>query len=151
VRPTVDVDVVVSITSRLDFAAFEDELRARGFEGDQTDGVICRWRHNPIELILDAMPARADILGFENRWQAAAIPHAVDRLLSSGRQSSNRCSRCLASEAVSPEQSLRTQRAKRESTRSFCPLFTSSRRPRKPAGEVVRLFRTTVSKKCTTC
>lgn len=29
---------------------------------------------------------RADILGFENRWQAAAIPHAIQRELPSGRQ-----------------------------------------------------------------
>jgi predicted nucleotidyltransferase len=86
VRPTVDVDVVVSISSRLGFAAFEAALRARGFVGDQVDGVICRWRHGETGLILDAMPARADILGFENRWQAAAIPHAIDRSLPSGRR-----------------------------------------------------------------
>lgn len=30
------------------------------------------------------MPARAEILGFENRWQAAALPHAVRRELPSG-------------------------------------------------------------------
>jgi hypothetical protein len=35
-------------------------------------------------LILDAMPSRADILGFENMWQAATIPHAVRCELPSG-------------------------------------------------------------------
>jgi hypothetical protein len=30
------------------------------------------------------MPAEASILGLENRWQAAALPHAVDRELPSG-------------------------------------------------------------------
>jgi hypothetical protein len=30
------------------------------------------------------MPSRADILGFENEWQAAAIPHAVVCQLPSG-------------------------------------------------------------------
>jgi nucleotidyltransferase AbiEii toxin of type IV toxin-antitoxin system len=35
--------------------------------------------------VLDAMPANAAILGFENRWQAAALPHAVERKLPSGR------------------------------------------------------------------
>jgi hypothetical protein len=30
------------------------------------------------------MPARAEILGFENRWQAEALPHAVERALPSG-------------------------------------------------------------------
>jgi hypothetical protein len=34
--------------------------------------------------ILDAMPADATILGFENRWQAASIPHAVECALPSG-------------------------------------------------------------------
>jgi hypothetical protein len=33
--------------------------------------VICRWRH-PSGLILDAMPSEPGILGFANRWQAAA-------------------------------------------------------------------------------
>jgi hypothetical protein len=45
--------------------------------------VICRWRHRG-GLILDAMPSEPGILGFENRWQGAAIPHAVDRELPSG-------------------------------------------------------------------
>lgn len=30
------------------------------------------------------MPAEPSILGFENRWQAAALPHAIERLLPSG-------------------------------------------------------------------
>jgi hypothetical protein len=35
-------------------------------------------------LILDAMPADPAILGFANRWQEAAIPHAIERELPSG-------------------------------------------------------------------
>jgi len=31
------------------------------------------------------MPTEASILGFENRWQAEAFPHAVERRLPSGR------------------------------------------------------------------
>jgi hypothetical protein len=83
-RPTLDVDVVVQVTSRTAFYEFEAKLRAHGFREDQESGVICRWRHRDSGLILDAMPARADILGFENRWQGAAIPHAVERRLPSG-------------------------------------------------------------------
>ncbi|MEA2494648.1 MAG: hypothetical protein QOJ29_2559 [Thermoleophilaceae bacterium] len=30
------------------------------------------------------MPARGGILGFENRWQAEALPHAIERELPSG-------------------------------------------------------------------
>lgn len=84
VRPTEDVDVVVEVTTRTAFHEFEAELRRRGFAEDQTSRVICRWRHNTAQLTLDAMPSRADILGFENRWQAAALPHAVERALPSG-------------------------------------------------------------------
>jgi hypothetical protein len=83
-RATYDVDVVVEVTTRGAFYAFESRLRARGFREDQVDGIICRWRHADSGLILDAMPAEAGILGFENRWQGAALPHALDRSLPSG-------------------------------------------------------------------
>lgn len=72
-RPTKDVDVVVEVTSRAAFHAFEERLRSLGFKEDQEDGIICRWRHQNHDLILDAMPADAAILGFENRWQGASI------------------------------------------------------------------------------
>jgi hypothetical protein len=45
--------------------------------------VICRWRDHG-GLILDAMPSEPGILGFDNRWQGAAIPHAILRVLPSG-------------------------------------------------------------------
>jgi hypothetical protein len=83
-RPTKDVDVVVEVTSRAGFHAFEERLRLLGFREDQEDGIICRWRHRDDDLILDAMPADAAILGFENRWQGASIPHAVECVLPSG-------------------------------------------------------------------
>jgi hypothetical protein len=84
VRPTDDVDVVVEVATRSGFYDFEAKLREAGFREDQESGVICRWRHRKTGLILDAMPSRADILGFENKWQAATIPHAVERVLPSG-------------------------------------------------------------------
>lgn len=84
VRPTKDLDVVVEFTTRSAFHAFEGRLRSLRFSEDQTDGVICRWRHRDSDLILDAMPANPAILGFENRWQALAIPHAIVRRLPSG-------------------------------------------------------------------
>jgi hypothetical protein len=83
-RPTKDVDVVVEVTSRTAFHAFEQRLRSLGFNENQEDGINCRWRHRDSDLILDAMPADATILGFENRWQGASIPHAVERVLPSG-------------------------------------------------------------------
>ena len=83
VRPTKDVDVVVEVTTRTGFQAFESQLRARHFAEDQESGVICRWRHRG-GLILDAMPSDPSILGFANQWQGAGIPHAVERGLPSG-------------------------------------------------------------------
>lgn len=83
VRPTKDVDVVVEVATRSAFHDFEARLRERRFAEDQEEGIICRWRH-PTGLILDAMPTDATILGFENRWQSAAVPHAIARQLPSG-------------------------------------------------------------------
>jgi hypothetical protein len=84
VRPTDDVDVVVEVMTRSGFYDFEAKLRDAGFREDQESGVICRWRHRETGLLLDAMPSRADLLGFENRWQAATIPHAIRHELPSG-------------------------------------------------------------------
>jgi predicted nucleotidyltransferase len=84
VRPTEDVDVVVEVTTRSAFHEFEAKLRQRRFSEDRDSKMICRWRHTESRLILDAMPARAEILGFDNRWRAAALPHAVERTLPSG-------------------------------------------------------------------
>jgi len=83
-RPTKDVDVVVEVTTRSGFHAFEARLRSLGFGEDQEDGVICRWRDRDSDLILDAMPADPSILGFSNVWQGASIPHAVSCALPSG-------------------------------------------------------------------
>jgi hypothetical protein len=82
-RPTRDVDVVVEVATRTAFHEFEAQLRARLFTEDQEEGVICRWRHAG-GLTLDAMPSDPTILGFANRWQGEAIPHAIERRLPSG-------------------------------------------------------------------
>ena len=83
VRPTKDVDVVVEVATRGAFHDFEARLRKLRFAEDQEDGVICRWHHSG-GLILDAMPSEPGILGFDNRWHGAAIPHAIARELPSG-------------------------------------------------------------------
>lgn len=84
-RPTKDVDVVVECATTTEFHEFESKLRGRGFAEDQESGVICRWKHIASGLLLDAMPERGAILGFENRWQGASIPHALTRELPSGQ------------------------------------------------------------------
>ncbi len=84
-RPTKDVDVIVEVASRGRFAQFEKRLREHGFSEDRESGLICRWLQGG-DVILDAMPTDASILGFANRWQAAAVPHARTRALPSGAQ-----------------------------------------------------------------
>ena len=39
------------------------------------EAVICRWRHGA--LVVDVMPTDAAVLGFTNRWYAAALAHAT--------------------------------------------------------------------------
>lgn len=84
-RPTDDIDVVVEITTARDYHRFEKRVREAGFEHDVEGGVICRFKEPESGLLLDVMPTEALILGFENRWQAEAFPHAVESLLPSGR------------------------------------------------------------------
>jgi hypothetical protein len=84
-RPTDDVDVIAEIATTRDFHRFEKRLRELGLENDQQSGVICRFRHPDSGLVLDLMPTEASILGFQNRWQGEAFPHAVEVALPSGR------------------------------------------------------------------
>lgn len=83
-RPTKDVDVVVEVASLVAYQRFSSRLRARGFAEDMASEITCRWQHARLGLVLDAMPSDERILGFSNRWQKAALPHAVDRELPSG-------------------------------------------------------------------
>lgn len=85
-RPTADVDVVVEIATQRDYYRFEKRVHAAGFLNDEESGVICRFKHSESGLILDVMPTEASILGFKNRWQAEAFPHAVTRKLRSGQE-----------------------------------------------------------------
>lgn len=77
--------MVVEITTARDYHRFEKRVREAGFEHDPESGVICCFKEPRSGLLLDVMPTEASILGFENRWQAEAFPHAVESLLPSGR------------------------------------------------------------------
>jgi predicted nucleotidyltransferase len=81
-RPTKDVDVIVEVATRFEYHAFEERLRDAGFRGDSE--VICRWHKRESGLVMDAMPTDGAVLGFENRWQREAFPHAVEVELPSG-------------------------------------------------------------------
>ena len=81
IRATRDVDVIVEVASRSEYYALSDQLRARGFTEDMSDGApLCRWR--VADVILDVMPTDEKILGFSNQWYTAAMRHAEDYALS---------------------------------------------------------------------
>lgn len=80
-RPTKDVDVIVEVATRTAYCEFEERLRRLDFRDE--GHVICRWIHRQSGMVLDAMPTDAALLGFENRWQREAFPHAVERELPS--------------------------------------------------------------------
>ena len=76
IRPTMDVDVIVEIASRREYYQLADRLREKGFQEPLDGRVICRWVHG--DLILDVMPTNEEILGFANRWYAAAVQHSEE-------------------------------------------------------------------------
>ena len=73
VRPTDDIDCIVQIGSRREYAHLEERLRRQGFENAQR--VICRWMYQGITV--DVMPTDEDILGFSNRWYRDGILHGI--------------------------------------------------------------------------
>ena len=73
VRQTDDIDCIIEIASRREYAELEVQLRQLKFENDQK--VICRWKYKGI--IVDIMPTNSEILGFSNRWYKEGILHAV--------------------------------------------------------------------------
>jgi hypothetical protein len=84
-RPTEDVDVIVEVTTRPAYYRFEERLREVGFVNDVESRIACRFLHSGKQLVLDAMPTDGSVLGFENRWQREAFPHAEAVDLPSGR------------------------------------------------------------------
>ncbi len=81
VRATMDVDMIVEVSSSLDFHTIEAAMRDRGFKPDTLSGIRCRWRSG--DIIVDLMPDNEKILGFSNRWYGDAIDHAVKERLGS--------------------------------------------------------------------
>lgn len=72
-RQTEDVDCIIEVTSRKNYADLEEQLRKQKFENDQK--IICRWHYQGI--IVDIMPTDPKILGFSNRWYSGGIPHSI--------------------------------------------------------------------------
>ena len=75
VRATDDVDLIVDLVGRAQWAELQDQLRKKGFAESMDDNVICRMRLG--DLKVDFMPDDESILGFSNRWYAKGIETAV--------------------------------------------------------------------------
>lgn len=74
-RPTIDVDVIASITSYAELATVETRLRELDFHQPLIEGSpVCRWVSG--ELVLDLMPTESSILGFSNVWYGPALEKA---------------------------------------------------------------------------
>ena len=83
IRPTIDVDCVVEIGSRLEFTRLEEKLRTKGFANDTSEGApICRWIYKDIKV--DVMPTDPSVLGFSNRWYEEGIDIKISKTLPDG-------------------------------------------------------------------
>jgi predicted nucleotidyltransferase len=83
VRPTVDVDCIVDVTTLDAYYAFVERLRSLGFEACTDEGApLCRLVVSGIRV--DVMGAADLALGPTNRWYAEAIAAAEARTVAPG-------------------------------------------------------------------
>lgn len=85
VRATIDVDVLVEVSTLVEYHWLSEQLRQLEFVEDTSeDAPICRWK-TP-EVILDVMPTDPKILGFGNRWFTLAYKASEWTTLPSGKR-----------------------------------------------------------------
>lgn len=85
VRPTDDVDCVVSVVSRIEYHKIEERLRALGFQHPMNEGApICRWRYQDVPV--DVMPIEGRIFGFSNRWYPGGFENSIRAKLPDGQE-----------------------------------------------------------------
>jgi len=79
VTPTSDVDVVVDVSSAVEFSVhLGAELRKLGMKEDTSeDAPLCRWKIGSVTV--DIMSPNADVLGFSNRWYPTVLSHCESR------------------------------------------------------------------------
>ncbi|NVO08961.1 MAG: nucleotidyl transferase AbiEii/AbiGii toxin family protein [Bacteroidales bacterium] len=83
IRPTLDVDCVIELNSRIEHSRLEEKLRAKGFAHDTSIGApICRKIYKGIKV--DVMPADSAVLGFSNQWYHDGIENRMAKVLPSG-------------------------------------------------------------------
>ncbi|WP_291723130.1 hypothetical protein [Bernardetia sp.] len=83
IRPTKDIDCIVEVHSKMDYADLEKKLREKGFKNDiySEKPLICRFIYEGI--IVDVMPTETDILGFSNRWYKTGFENRIIHKLTS--------------------------------------------------------------------
>ena len=85
IRPTLDVDCVIELSSRTEHARLEEALRAKKFANDTTQGApICRWVYQ--DILVDVMPTDPDVLGFTNIWYEGGVTNKIQKNLPDGQE-----------------------------------------------------------------
>lgn len=85
IRPTIDVDCVIELSSRIARARLEEALRAKRFANDTTPGApICRWVYR--DILVDVMPTDPDVLGFTNIWYEDGVTNRITKMLPDGQE-----------------------------------------------------------------
>ena len=74
VRPTIDVDIVIETSTRVQYRELEERLLELGLSHDTAEGApICRWVTPEGGHPLDVMPTIGEVLGFSNEWYNLAL------------------------------------------------------------------------------
>jgi hypothetical protein len=77
IRPTDDVDAIVSVITRMQYTALEEKLRDIGFAHDISEGApACRWLYDGTKV--DVMPAKDPTGQFSDRWFEYALSCAKE-------------------------------------------------------------------------
>lgn len=85
IRPTLDVDCVIELRSRIEHARLEEALRAKRFANDTSQGApICRWVYR--DILVDVMPTDSDVLGFTNIWYEDGVTNKIEKTLPDGQE-----------------------------------------------------------------
>src|SRR4030042_2348705 len=85
IRPTQDVDCVIELSSRMEHARLEKNLRSKKFAHDTSKGApICRWIYQGIKV--DVMTTDESIFGFKNLWYPGGVENKISKKLFDGTE-----------------------------------------------------------------
>ena len=85
IRPTLDVDCVVELSSKTAQAKLEEKLRAKKFTNDTSRGApICRWIYK--NILVDVMTTDSNVLGFTNIWYEEGVDNKIIKKLPDGTE-----------------------------------------------------------------